>query len=88
MPCSAVVLVLQRDRNNGEGHGMRKARVFGQVLGVQGMVIEDVTVQTDPDGDEEILVVWVRPDALGGALRDEARPPLEHVWSPSFSDQW
>ena len=42
---------------------MRKARVFGQVLGVQGMVIEDVTVQTDPDGDEEILVVSVRPDA-------------------------
>ena len=63
MPCSAVVLVLDRDRNNGEGHGMRKARVFGQVLGVQGMVVGDVTVQTDPDGDEEILVVSVRPDA-------------------------
>ena len=42
---------------------MRKARVFGQVLGVQGMVIEDVTVQVDPDGDEEVLVVSVRPDA-------------------------
>jgi len=42
---------------------MRKARVFGQVLGVQGMVVGDVTVQTDPDGDEEILVVSVRPDA-------------------------
>ena len=42
---------------------MRKARVFGQVLGVPGMVIEDVTVQTDLDGDEEILVVSVRPDA-------------------------
>jgi hypothetical protein len=25
---------------------MLKARVFGQVLGVQGVVIEDVTVQT------------------------------------------
>ena len=49
--------------DDGEGHGMRKARVFGQVLGVQGMVIEDVTVQVDPDGDEEVLVVSVRPDA-------------------------
>src|SRR5664280_2884654 len=27
------------------------------------MVIEDVTVQVDPDGDGEILVVSVRPDA-------------------------
>src|SRR5664279_712700 len=49
--------------DDGEGHGMRKARVFGQVLGVQGMVIEDVTVQIDPDGDEEVLVVSARPDA-------------------------
>ena len=38
---------------------MRKARVFGQLLGVQGMVIEDVTVQVDPDGDDEVLVVSV-----------------------------
>jgi transposase len=42
---------------------MRKARVFGQLLGVQGMVIGDVTVEADPDADEEILVVSVRPDA-------------------------
>ena len=42
---------------------MRKARVFGQVLGVQGMVVGDVTVQVDPDGDGEVLVVSVRPDA-------------------------
>src|SRR5664279_5204848 len=67
MPRPAVVLVLLRDRNDGEGHGMRKARVFGQVLGVQGMVIEDVTVQVDPDGDEDVLVVSARPDA--GASR-------------------
>src|SRR5450755_200343 len=63
MPCSAVVLVLLRDRNDGGEHGMRKTRVFGQLLGVQGMVIGDVTVQADPDGDGEILVVSVRPDA-------------------------
>jgi len=42
---------------------MRKTRVFGQLLGVQGMVIGEVTVQADPDGDGEILVVSVRPDA-------------------------
>ena len=36
MPCSAVVLVLLRDRNDGGEHGMRKTRVFGQLLGVQG----------------------------------------------------
>jgi transposase len=42
---------------------MRKTRVFGQLLGVQGMVIGDVTMQPDPDGDGEILVVSVRPDA-------------------------
>ena len=33
---------------------MRKARVFGQLLGVQGMVIEEVTVEVDPDGDGEV----------------------------------
>jgi len=37
--------------------------VFGQLLGVQGMVVRDVTVQADPDDDGEILVVSVRPDA-------------------------
>src|SRR5664279_4518018 len=63
MPCSAVVLVLLRDRNDGGEHGMRKTRVFGQLMGVQGMVIGEVTVQADPDGDGEILVVSVRPDA-------------------------
>jgi transposase len=42
---------------------MRKARVFGQLLGVQGMVIGDVTIEADRDGDGEILVVSVRPDA-------------------------
>jgi hypothetical protein len=65
MPCSAVVLVLLKDRNDGEGHGMRKAKGIRAVLGVQGMVIEDVTVQVDPDVDEEVLVVSVRPDARG-----------------------
>ena len=42
---------------------MRKTRVFGQLMGVQGMVIGDVTMQPDPDGDGEVLVVSVRPDA-------------------------
>ena len=36
MPRPAVVLVLLIDRNDGEGHGMRKTRVFGQLMGVQG----------------------------------------------------
>src|SRR5664279_3705561 len=63
MPCSAVVLVLLRNRNDGGEHGMRKARVFGQLLGVQGMVIGDVTIEADRDCDGEILVVAVRPDA-------------------------
>ena len=42
---------------------MRKTRVFGQLMGVQGMVIGDVTMQPDPDGDGEVLVVSVRTDA-------------------------
>ena len=42
---------------------MRKTRGFGQLVGVQGMVIGDVTMQPDPDGDGEVLVVSVRPDA-------------------------
>ncbi len=41
---------------------MRKTRVFRQVLGVQGVVIGDVTMEASPDGDE-VLVVLVRPDA-------------------------
>ena len=49
---------------------MRKTRVFGQLMGVQGMVIGDVTMQPDPDGDGEVLVVSVRPDArYGGQVR-------------------
>ena|GEM_PF-4682246 len=59
-----------------KAHGMRKARVFGQVFSVQGMVIEDVTVPTDADGDEEILVVSVRPDA--GASRRLRRPGMRY----------
>ena len=35
---------------------MRKTRVFGQLMGVQGMVVGDVTMQPDPDGDGEVLV--------------------------------
>ena len=45
---------------------MRKTRVFRQLMGVQGMVIGDVTMQPDPDGDGEVLVVSVRPDARSG----------------------
>jgi len=47
---------------HAQGQGIR------QVLGVQGMVIEDVTVQTDPDGDEEILVVFGAPDARSAGV--------------------
>ena len=75
MPCSAVVLVLDRDRNNEGGHGMRKARVFGQLLRVQGMVIQDVTVQVDPGGGDEVLVVSVRPDARSAGRCAQCRRP-------------
>jgi hypothetical protein len=61
MPSSAVVLVLLRDRNDGGGHGLRKVRVFGQVLGVQGMVIEDVTCGPIRTVMRRMLVVSVRP---------------------------
>jgi len=56
---------------------MRKARVFGQLLGVQGMVIEDVsvTVQVDPGGGDEVLVVSVRPDARSAGRCGQCRRP-------------
>src|SRR5450759_2811596 len=73
MPRPAVVLVLLIDRNDGEGHGMRKTRVFGQLMGVQGMVVGDVTMQPDPDGDGEVLVVSVRPDARSGGRCAQCR---------------
>src|SRR5665811_2360255 len=74
--------------DDGEGHGMRKARVFGQVLGVQGMGIEDVTVQVDPDGDEEVLVVSVRPDAPASGRTDTTRTsssPSGSIWTVTSS---
>ena len=52
---------------------MRKTRVFGQLMGVQGMVIGDVTMHPDPDGDREILVVSVRPDARSGGRCAQCR---------------
>ena len=52
---------------------MRKTRVFGQLMGVQGMVIGDVKMQPDPDGDGEILVVSVRPDARSGGRCAQCR---------------
>src|SRR5664280_96128 len=73
MPRPAVVVVLLIDRNDGEGHGMRKTRVFGQLMGVQGMVVGDVTMQPDPDGDGEVLIVSVRLDARS-AGRCETQP--------------
>jgi hypothetical protein len=42
---------------------MRKTRVFGQLMGVQGMVVGDVAMHPDPDGDGEVLVVSVRRNA-------------------------
>ncbi len=88
MPRPAVVLVLLRDRNDGEGHGMRKARVFGQLLGVQGMVIEDVTVQVDPDGDDEVLVVSVRPDARSAGRCGQCRRPCPGYDSGAGIRRW
>src|SRR5664280_2584130 len=67
MPRLPVVLGLAERPERRRRHGMRKTRVFGQLLGVQGMVIGDVTMQPDPDGDGEVLVVSVRPDARSGA---------------------
>ena len=52
---------------------MRKTRVFGQLMGVQGMVVGDVTIQPDPDGDGEVLVVSVRPDARSGGRCAQCR---------------
>src|SRR5664279_5306913 len=91
MPCSAVVLVLLRDRNDGGEHGMRKTRVFGQLLGVQGMVIGEVTVQADPDGDGEILVVSVRPDARSAGRCAQCRrscPGYDLVSGPGGGGRW
>jgi transposase len=42
---------------------MRRTRVFGRLLGGQGMVIEKVTTEVDQDIDDEVLVVSVRTDA-------------------------
>jgi hypothetical protein len=55
---------------------MRKARVFGQLLGVQGMVIEEVTVEVDPDGDGEVLVV------SAAAGRGHRKLPVVHRDAP------
>src|SRR5664279_3090431 len=88
MPRPAVVLVLLSERNDGEGHGMRKARVFGQLLGVQGMVIEDVTVQVDPDGDDEVLVVSVRPDARSAGRCGQCRRPCPGYDSGAGTRRW
>jgi transposase len=52
-------LVLSRDPNYGRWHGMRKARIFGRLLGVQGMVVGDVRTELDVAGDE-VLVASVR----------------------------
>ncbi len=67
---------------------MRKARVFGQVLGVQGMVIEDVTVRVDPDGDEEVLVVSVRPDARSAGRCGQCRRPCPGYDSGAGTRRW
>ena len=52
---------------------MRKTRVFGQLMGVQGMVFGDVAMQPDRDGDGEVLVVSVRPDARSGGRCAQCR---------------
>jgi transposase len=67
---------------------MRKARVFGQLLGVQGMVIEDVTVQVDPDGDDEVLVVSVRPDARSAGRCGQCRRPCPGYDSGAGTRRW
>src|SRR5664279_4529584 len=54
-------------------HGMRKTRVFGQLMGVQGMVIGDVTMGPDPDGEGDVLVVSVRPDAWSASRCAQCR---------------
>ena len=33
---------------------MRKIRVFGQLMGVQGMVVGDVTMQPDPRAGQTV----------------------------------
>src|SRR5664279_2384986 len=73
MPCLPVVLGLAKGPERRRRHGMRKTRVFGQLMGVQGMVVGDVTMQPDPDGDGEVLVVAVRPDARSGGRCAQCR---------------
>ncbi len=53
-------------------HGMRKSRVLGQVLAVQGMNLQDATTAVDADGDRAKSV----GDTSGpGACRQERRAP-------------
>src|SRR5664279_3741497 len=73
MPRLPVVLGLAKGPERRRRHGMRKTRVFGQLMGVQGMVVGDVTMQPDRDGDGEILVVSVRPDARSGGRCAQCR---------------
>ena len=67
---------------------MRKARVFGQLLGVQGMVIEGVTVEVDPDGDGEVLVVSVRPDVRSAGRCGQCRRACSGYDSGAGSRRW
>ena len=67
---------------------MRKARVFGQLLGVQGMVIEEVTVEVDPDGDDEVLVVSVRPDVRSAGRCGQCRRACSGYDSGVGSRRW
>src|SRR5664279_1064644 len=61
MPRPAVVLVLLWDRTTARDTACARPGYSGRCW-ASGMVIEDVTVQIDPDGDEEVLVVSARPD--------------------------
>src|SRR5664279_4786892 len=63
MPCSAVVLVLLGTGTTEESTACARPGYSGNCWASRAWVIGDVTVQADPDGDGEILVVSVRPDA-------------------------
>src|SRR5664280_3295115 len=83
MPRLPVVLGLAKGPERRRRHGMRKTRVFGQLMGVQGMVIGDVTMQPDPDGDGEVLVVSVRPDARSGGRCAQCRRSCPGCMTPA-----
>lgn len=67
---------------------MRKARVFGQLLNVQHMVVQDVAFEAEPGGDGQVLVVSVRPDAGAAGRCPTCRKRCPGYDSGSGTRRW